>query len=468
VTLQTVQAIILAAGKSSRFNTQNTKLSFTLCGQEMIVYPIKLLKKLNISTTVVLGYQKEIIKKIVHKHLLEEHISYSQQDEQKGTGDAVLSTQKIWHADNILILNADMPLVSEDIINQLLTKHRQSQATITFVTAHNPDISTGSYGRVVQKDTTIEIVEASDFNEDPSLYCCVNAGIYIVKRAFLEQELPFLEPNIKSGELYITDLIKKASNKKMLVETTKAPFDRVRGINTLKELWTAEHIKRSEIISYWMDRGIRFSSAQSVHIDETVTLGDSTTISSGVQLKGVTSIGSNCLIDDFCVIENSAISDKAHIKSHSVITNSTIQSLCQIGPFAHIHSQSITHAGSTIGNFVEISKSTIGPQSKVKHLSYIGQSIMGSEVNVGAGVITCNYNGVSKNTTTIEDKAFIGSNSCLIAPITIGKESFIAAGSVITQDVPLEAFAITRSTQITKEHYAPKLKERYHKAKEGL
>lgn len=453
-----LQAIVLAAGKSTRFNTSKTKLSFTLCGQEMLVYPVQLLLKLNIQPTLVLGYQKEAILEIMQKHNL--ITSYVIQEEQKGTGHAVLASKSSWDSDHILILNGDMPLVTEDIINALINTHIETDATISFVVAHNPDPNLSGYGRIVKDQNKISIVESRHFTQDPAQYCCVNAGIYLVKRQFLEFGLTKLETNSISKELYITDLIKLASDNNEKVETITVPFDNVRGVNTLRELWAAEQIKRAEIIHNWMQKGVHFLAPQTVHIDSQVNIGTDCSIGMGVQLRSNTQILPNCTIDAFSIITNSIIHESVTVQPYSIISDSEIHQQASIGPFAHIKNKSIISSGAQIGNFTEITKSFIGHKSKAKHFSYLGNAKIGSMVNIGAGTVTCNYDGVNKHTTTIENNVFVGSNTALIAPVTISKEAFIAAGSVITKDVPEQALAIARAQQVNKEEYAPKLKEK--------
>ncbi len=458
VLTEKLQAIILAAGKSSRFNTSLTKLSFTICGQEMIAYPLRLLSNLSIKSTLVVGYQKEVLLDIIKKYNYS--CEYVEQSQQKGTGHAVLCSKESWAAENILILNADVPLLNEDHLISLIEKHSSSDATITFAAAYNADPSVTGYGRIIMEDGSLSIVEQRDFTGDPSSHCRLNAGIYLIKRSFLEAELPHL-PASSSGEFYITDLIKKASKAGERVEIVDLPFDYVRGVNTLKELWVAEHIKKSDIIAHWMNQGVRFAAPQSVHIDLNVTLDADSFIGYGVQLRNGTKIGCSVHIDAFSIIDNARIHDGAIIYSHSVVQNAEVHTASQIGPFAHIHKESVLYPQSVVGNFVEVSKSTIGLKTKAKHLAYIGNAEVGAHANIGAGTITCNYNGVSKHVTTIKDRAFVGVNTSLIAPVTIGEGAFIAAGSVITQDVPEDALAIARMEQINKEQYASKLKERY-------
>jgi bifunctional UDP-N-acetylglucosamine pyrophosphorylase/glucosamine-1-phosphate N-acetyltransferase len=451
------QAILLAAGKSTRFNTTKTKLSHTICGQEVIRFPLNLLRSLGINTTVVVGYQQEVVRDIITKNNYQ--VSCVEQKIQKGTGHALLCTKDYWHAQTLLIFNGDAPLITQQQVKNLIDHHRAMQATVSFIAAYNADPSVKGYGRVITKDGTISIVEQRDFTGDPSKECRLNAGVYLIERAFLEEELPSLASH-PSGEIFITDLIKRASETQKRVEVIDIPFDCVRGINTLKELWVAERLMRSELIQQLMDNGVRFSSPESVEIDMDVTIGPDSVIGFGVQLKNGTAIGNGVIIGSFSVLDQATISDNATIHSHSVIHSSTVHKMAIVGPYAHIHRNSTLHQESVVGNFVEVSKSVVGPQSKAKHLSYLGQASIGSNVNIGAGTITCNYDGVNKHETTIQDNAFIGSNSTLLAPLTIGEGALIAAGSTINQDVPNDALAIARQQQVTKEQYVPKLKKK--------
>lgn len=451
-----VQAIVLAAGKSTRFKTGKSKLVEPICGQEMILYTTKLLARLHIPTTLVVGYQREmIIQAVEQAH--PETVQFITQEEQKGTGHALICTQKNWHREHILILNGDMPLVNQEIIEELYQTHIDQNADMSFVTAHC-DETNHAYGRVIKKGNITAIVEAKDFNLDPHEHCCINAGIYMAKRSFLESSIASLTRNEKSQEFYITDLVQIASNKGLQVATVSAPFDRIRGINTLQELWAAEQIKRAEIIKDWMDQGVRFSVAQNVHIDLDVTIGAGSYIGCGSHLVKGTRIGKNNKINENVSLESAQLGDNNVLLPNTIITDSSIGDDCQIGPFAHIREHCVIGNRCTIGNFVELKECTIADGTKAKHLSYLGNATVGSHVNIGAGTITCNHNGVSKNKTIIEDDAYIGSNNTLVAPITIGAQAFTAAGSVITNDVPAAALAIGRSRQINKEGYAAKLR----------
>jgi bifunctional UDP-N-acetylglucosamine pyrophosphorylase/glucosamine-1-phosphate N-acetyltransferase len=457
--LQVVQAIILAAGKSQRFKTDRTKLIEPICGQPMVLYQTKLLEHLGILTTLVVGYQKDVIEDLVIK----EHgknVSFVEQFEQKGTGDALKCTRHLWTRDHILIMNGDVPLVTQTIIHELYQDHIESGAAVTFLTAHD-DYHTSAYGKVFKSSNGIRIIEAKDYGTtNKSEDCCVNVGIYLFKKSFLLHSIDKIIPSQLTDEYYITDLINIASDAGYLVKTVNVPFDRVRGINTLEELWAAEQIKRSELIKYWMLHGVRFVAAHNVTIDLSVTIGKGSVIGSAAHLLGKTEIGEQVSIGPFSVITDSIIGNKVHIKSHSVIEQSTICNEAIIGPFAFCHHGTIVGSKAQIGAFVDCKKSTIGPESKAKHLSYLGDAVIGRRVNIGGGTITANHDGTCKHQTTIENNAYIGANCSLVAPVVIGQDSFIAAGSTITENVQQGALAIGRARQVNKQEYAYRLRSK--------
>lgn len=466
----TIQGVVLAAGKATRFRSHKSKLLEPLCGRPMIGYVTQLLQSCDIPTTYVIGYQAQIVQQTIESslHHNDTRTAFVLQEEQKGTGHALMVSQPTWTHDHILVMNGDMPLVTQDTVNRLIEKHVASKAAVTFVIAHNADPDQKGYGRVVKDESSIKIVEAKDFSGDIHEHCCINAGIYIFDRRFLETYIRTLTPENAAKELYITDLVHIASNQKLVVETVTTSFDQVRGVNTFKELWTAEQIKRGELISYHMEHGVRFASPHTVHIDIDITIGAGSTIGSGVRIEQGTHIGANCVIEPLVILAHATIEDNCTVYSHSIIRNATIKKNAHIGPFAHIHEGTIIEPGSIIGNFVEIKRSTIGAESKAKHHAYISDTTVGKKVNIGAGTITCNYDGTSKHQTIIEDEAFIGSNNTIIAPITIGKKAYTAGGSVINQNVPDNALAIGRAHQVNKPDYAQRIKEKSHSTKHHL
>ncbi|MGB8367373.1 MAG: bifunctional UDP-N-acetylglucosamine diphosphorylase/glucosamine-1-phosphate N-acetyltransferase GlmU [Candidatus Babeliales bacterium] len=447
--MQNLQAIILAAGKATRFNSNRNKLFEKICGQEMILYVTQLLENLRIPTTMVIGHQKGIMNKIITNYH-QNRITFSIQKKQLGTGHALLCSQNNWHAEHILIMNGDIPLVTKDILEKLYKNHLKSNATISFITAHSTN---KSYGRVIKNAQTIKIVEALDFDGDIDEQCCINAGIYIMKKSFLTHYIDMLQQNTISNEFYITDLIEIANKKNFIITTTTAPFDQIRGVNNFEELWAAEQIKRAELIKHWMKKGVRFSFAQNTHIDVGASIGAGSYINNGVQLLNKTKIGKNCIIQPFSILDNAILENDVTIHAHSIIKDARVDAKVQVGPFAHIRKNTHIKSEGIVGSFVETKNSIIGHQSKAKHLTYLGNATIGSHVNIGAGTITCNYDGKKKEKTIIEDNVFVGSNNSLVAPVKLNKNSYTAAGSVITENVPANALAIARMRQINKPDY---------------
>ena len=453
-----LQAVVLAAGSSSRFKTTKSKLCFPICGQELVAYPIKTLASMQIPTICVIGHQKEAVQAALSHHKIPQ-LSFIEQSEPLGTGHALACARNVLFADTILVMNGDVPLVTEDIIESLVEAHLDAGAAISFVTSYSNDPAADGYGRIVEQDGKIKIVEAKNYNGNRNKDQQINAGIYLFQRSFLEKALPLLQPDQKTGEFYITSLIQYASECGMPIAMSLAPFDSIRGINTLKELWIAEHIKRSELISHWMNEGVRFIAAQNVYLDINVTIGSDTVISPGCILVQGTVIGSGCILGAYSHISNSVLHNNVTILPHSIINDTIIHAHSHVGPFAQIRA-SVIGENAIVGNFVEMNRSRIGASSKAKHLTYLGDAQIGSHVNIGAGTITCNYDGIKKHTTTIKDRAFIGSNNALVAPLTIGEGAMTGAGSVITDTVPDDALALARTRQVNKEHFVSELKAR--------
>lgn len=455
-----LQAIILAAGKSTRFNTGSSKLLAPLCGQAVVVYPARLFHELGVEVTVVTGHQKEDIESMLSAHI-KSGIKFVHQNEQRGTGHALLCTKDTWNKDHIIIMNGDMPLVSAEIINQLYAMHIQNNAAVSFVIAPNNDPSFASYGRIIQDGSSIKIIEAAEFKGQPiPQEYPVNAGIYLITKDFLLNYCNRLEHNNIQNEFYITDLIGIANYAGKNVCTLNVSCDDIRGINTLQELATAEKIKRAELINGFMKAGVRFMMPETTVIDLDVTIGRSSVIGAGVHLLGKTQIGAQCNIHAYTILDSATIEDNVTIHPHSVVSHSIIHAHAHIGPYAHLHLESDVAERAYVGNFVEVKKSSLGIGTKAKHLAYLGDAIIGNRVNVGAGTIICNHDGKQKHITTINDNVYIGSNSTLIAPLIVAKDAYIAAGSTITDDVPESALAIARMRQTNKEGYAIKLRSK--------
>lgn len=463
--LTNMQAIVLAAGKSTRLNTGNTKLIEKVCGQEIILYPLSVLQELTIPTTLVIGFQKNKIKTTVEKNY-PDTITYLEQEEINGTAGALRLLQSRFQSPHILVMKADVPLINTDIIESLYAQHTATGAAVSFVTAHNGDPSGFSYSRVLKKGAQIFVRKAHELStSEIQDICCVNGGVYIFSRSFLEKELKKIEKNPITHEYHVSDLINVATDQGYTVTTTTVPFDHIRGVNTHQELWAIEQIKRSELIKYWMDRGVRFSSAQTVHMDLNVKIGSGTFIGCSVHLLSGSRIGTGCTINPFTIIEKSTIENNVTVHPHSILSNATIGAHTEIGPFAHLQQESIIGDNCAIGNFVETKRVTIGNNTKAKHLSYLGDAQIGSNVNIGAGAITCNYDGAEKHITHIKDNVFVGTNNSLVAPLIIEKNAFTAAGSVITQNIPEGNLAIARARQTNKEQYKKQSTESHEQIK---
>lgn len=457
------RAVVLAAGKSTRFKTKKSKLLFNICGRSMILYPLKALEEMNIPMTVVLGHQAEEVKYEIETACVKE-VSYVMQEEQRGTGHAVACSQETWDKDTILILYGDAPLLTKEIIESLLVTHQEKKAAVTFCTTFVLD-PTG-YGRVIEENGKFQIVEEKNCTTEQRFINRINAGIYTVDKNFLAQTINQLSKNQLTGEIYLVDIVAMACEQGLKVEAHAVPYDNVRGVNTLQELWSVEQIKRSEFIKYWMSEGVRFELAQSIHIDINVKIGAGSFIGTGVHLLGNTTIGEECFVGAFTIVENTTIGDNTNIHSHSVVQDSKIGDHVHVGPFARLRKDVELGHDVLIGNFVEIKATKVGDHTRTKHLTYLGDATIGKDVNIGAGTIICNYDGIQKCQTIIEDNSFIGSNNTLIAPLHIGKGAYTAGGSTITDDVPSGSLALGRSKQEIKVDYAKKILEKNSKETE--
>ncbi len=444
-------AVVLAAGKSKRFKTETSKLLAPVCGKPMILYPITRLAQLSLPTTVVLGHQAESIIASLPSHSL---FQFVVQNEQLGTGHALALTKQHWQNDYVLVLKGDTPLVSKELLEDLINVHLSKKSDVTFCVTHPFDPR--GYGRVIEEKGKVFIIEERDCTSEQRQTTLVNAGVYVFSRSFLNASIDLLTPSSQTGEYYLTQLIHIASEKGYQVHTVPVPFDQVRGVNTIEELWEVEQIRRSSIIKKLMGEGVFFTMPQTVHIEEECSVGPNSVVGPGVILKGKTTVGSYCILGAYSVLENCVIGERTQLLPFTYIENSLIASHARLGPYARIHQKSSIESSTEIGNFVEVKHSHLGSKTKAKHLSYIGDAHIGSGVNMGAGSITCNHDGLAKQKTTIHDHAYIGSNTILVAPVEVGSHSFTAAGSVITQEVPPHSLAIARARQTNKEGYLPK------------
>jgi len=447
-----LSCIILAAGSGTRMRSSLPKVLHPVLGRPMLQYVVDAVAGLKPDRTIiVLGENHDLIKEKID---IPSGVEFSIQRRPLGTADAFKCGLKGVRG-TAICLNGDMPLIGTDMLRKLLRlhrRHRNSLSIASFMT-ENPS----SYGRIIRdsRGRAKEIVEALDA---PKLSgkAEVNAGLYVVEPEAYRL-LERIKKNKKKGEYYITDLLRLAVENGLKAEAYRIGSEEdFIGVNTKEELSKAELTLRRKIISYLTEKGVVFIDPESTYILPGVEIGKDTLIYPNVFIEGKTKIGRNCKIFPNTRIISSTIGEGSLIKDSSVIENSLVGKGVQIGPFAHIRPESIIRDRAKIGNFVEIKKSSIGVGTKAMHLSYIGDAEVGTSVNIGAGTITCNYDGAKKHKTKIEDGVFIGSASQLVAPVRIKRGAYIGAGSTITSDVPEDALAISRCKQKNIEGWAKK------------
>ncbi|HDD35228.1 MAG TPA: UDP-N-acetylglucosamine diphosphorylase/glucosamine-1-phosphate N-acetyltransferase [Candidatus Desulfofervidus auxilii] len=440
--------VVLAAGQGTRMRSDLPKVLHHLLGKPMLNYVLDTLRELEFNHIgVVIGYKQELVK----KKITGEDINFILQQEQLGTGHALMCAESFWeNAEHVLVLNGDVPLLHSSTLKELMISHLEQNAAISLLIAKTkcPE----QYGIVVKDKNgqikgILEITERGKFLEPTE----INAGIYCFKTSFLKAYLPKLKLNPRKKEYYLTDLIALAADNNEKIVAKEAPYNEIIGINTKRELAKAMHVLREEVLKKHMLNGVTIIVPEATYIEPDVSIGKDTIVYPGVYLQGNTKIGEKCILGVGVIIKDSEIGNEVEIKPYCVITDSTIEDKATVGPFAHLRPGAHIGKEARIGNFVEVKKSYIGSGSKACHLTYIGDAEIGKGVNIGAGTITCNYDGVRKHKTTIEDAAFIGSNTALIAPVKIGKGALVGAGSVITDDVPPNTLAIARAKQTHKQ-----------------
>ncbi len=392
----------------------------------------------------------------VREALKSDHVLFAVQGKPMGTADALSCGMKALGGfpGTALVLNGDMPLVTAKTLRRFLGLHRRRRNALSIASfiADDP----GPYGRILrdERGKAIRIVEAGDASEDERAVKEVNSGLYAIERPALAL-LKKIRPNRKKKEYYLTDIFGLALGRGLKAEVHPAGDEgEFLGVNTRQELMQAHEALRKRHISLCLEKGVNFIDAGSVFIHPTASIGRETLIYPEVYLEGKTKIGKNCVIYPNVRVVDSSIGDRAVIKDSTLIEGSVIGRGAEVGPFAHIRPGSAVGPGAKIGNFVEVKKSSIGPLTKAMHLSYIGDATVGRGVNIGAGAITCNYDGKRKQRTVIESNVFVGSDSQLIAPVRIGRGSYIGAGSTITGDVPAGSLALSRVRQKTLKGWA--------------
>ncbi|MBN1223452.1 MAG: bifunctional UDP-N-acetylglucosamine diphosphorylase/glucosamine-1-phosphate N-acetyltransferase GlmU [Candidatus Aminicenantes bacterium] len=445
--------LVLAAGKGTRFKSDAIKVLHHLMGRTMLQLVVDTIRGLAPNEIfVVVGYQKDdIIKQPFARDL-----RFVTQGSQLGTAHAVLAAEPELRKSqdkDILVINGDLPLLKTETLKPFLKHHQATENSLTFMTTdlENP----AGFGRVFLEGRSLKIIEERDATPLQRRIKEVNVGIYLFRIKDLVQALPKVTNANKKGEFYLTDLIAILGNQGKTVGTYKTfRNEEIVGVNDRYELARATESLRLRKIMTLMKSGVTVYDPSSTWIDLDVKIGRDTTVYPSVIIEGNSVIGSHCTLYPHVHILNSRLGKGVTILSSTMIEHSRIEEKAQVGPFTHLRPKTIIKKGAKVGNFVEMKNTVFGRNSKAGHLSYLGDAEVADEVNIGAGTITCNYDGVMKRKTRIESGAFIGSGTELVAPVTVGKNAYVGAGSTITKDVSPESLAVSRSRQFEKKGWA--------------
>ena len=445
----TLTTIILAAGKGTRMQSAKPKVLQTLADKPLLAHVLDTCQSVNVDKTIVVyGFGGDQVQQSMQDY----DLTWVEQTEQLGTGHAVKVTlPELPTEGKSLILYGDVPLVSAKTLTRLKEANVEGMSMLTL-TVDNPF----GLGRIKRDEqgNIVAIVEQKDASEEEQAIREINSGIYCVDNALLHKYLPNLSNDNAQQEYYLTDIVKMAVADGIAITAIEPDYEfEIEGVNNRQQLASLERSWQAKLVEDLQIQGVQFADPNRVDIRGEVTVGQDVFIDINVVLKGKVSLGNNVTIEAGCIIKDTNIADKVHVKPYCVFDEAEVGEEATIGPFAHLRPQSVLAKKTRLGNFVEIKKSHIGEGSKVNHLSYVGDAQLGAGVNFGAGAITCNYDGVNKHQTVVGDNAFIGTNACLVAPVNIGNTATIGAGSVITKNVEDKALAIGRGRQVQKDNY---------------
>ena len=455
--MDTLRVLILAAGKSTRMKSKHAKVLHRAGGRALIEHVVAGARAVSQDISLVVGHSAEQVKAAVSG------VTFVEQKEQLGTGHAVLAARDSFsgYAGDVLVMPGDVPLVTAGTLEEFIRFHREGEYQASVLTAdiENP----AGYGRIVRRDNRDldSIVEHRDASAAVLKISEINSGIYVFSAPALFESLSRLRNDNSQKEYYLTDVIQILAGQKQKIGAFKAKSaEEILGINTRLELAGVDQIFRRRKCAALMAEGVTIIDSASTYIDMDVKIGADTIIYPSVQIYGPSVIGEDVTVHSFTRISNSQIGARCTVLEGCIVVDSAVAEDVAMGPYAHIRMGTTLAAKSKVGNFVEIKKSTLGSGTKSMHLAYLGDATIGKNVNIGAGVITCNYDGVNKHPTVIEDGAFVGTDSQLIAPVRIGKDAYVAAGSSITDDVPPESLAIARGRQTVKDGWVKARKKK--------
>ncbi len=454
-------AVVLAAGKGTRMKSPRAKVLHEAAGLPLVAWPIEAALALGCGPiVVVVGHQAAEVEATVLRCFPKAPLAFALQAEQLGTAHAVGQAQDALagHAGRVLILYGDVPLLTPTTLERLQAAGRTSP--VAFLSMIPPD-PTG-YGRVVRDGAgaVTAIVEHRDADAAQRAIGECNAGIYDVDAAFLWRALAEIRPDNAQGELYLTDIVAMAARERTPAVAIVAPHEEVAGVNDKRELATVAAVLRRRILDRHMIEGVTIVDPASTFVDASVRLAPDVELGPSVRLAGRTIVGAGTRIGQGCVLTDSIVGENVELKAYSVLEEAVVGARSIIGPFARLRPGTELAEEVHIGNFVETKKTKVGRGSKANHLAYLGDATIGAKCNVGAGTITCNYDGVHKYATVLGDGVFIGSDTQLVAPVTVGDGAYVGAGTTVTQDVPAGALAISRAPQVNKPGWVAAKKEK--------
>ena len=453
---QNLEVIILAAGLGTRMKSSTIKILHRAAGRPIVEYVLDLARDLCPTPPVmIIGHQRDAVQTAIG-----ERARYAIQEQQLGTGHAVLQAASLVDpSKRVLILSGDVPLTRPETLRGLLDEHERGGHALTLLTMRPSDPA--RYGRIVRDGSgNVErIVEFKDANDEERLIGEVNAGIYVFNGEHLFDNLRNLGNQNAQGEYYLTDLLQQLRTSGYSVGAVVAadPAEAL-GVNSRKELAEVENVIQRRVVEQLMDGGVTFRNPSTVVIDSNVKIGKDTVVYPFVTLESGTEIGSGCVIEPGVHLINVRTGDGVHIKTGTVAEDAVIENEASVGPYAHLRPGTQLGRKVKVGNFVETKKAIFGAGAKASHLSYIGDAEVGADVNIGAGTITCNYDGKKKHKTVLEDGVFIGSDTQLVAPVRVGKGAYVGAGSTITKDVPAGSLALSRTPQKVVEGWVERKK----------
>jgi bifunctional UDP-N-acetylglucosamine pyrophosphorylase / glucosamine-1-phosphate N-acetyltransferase len=465
---QSFSTIALAAGKGTRMKSPLPKVLHRACGRSLLGHVLHAAEAAGASHHyAIVGHGGEEV--LAEVKSLGFPATEVWQREQKGTGHAVQMALPAFRPqdDLFVIVNGDGPLLRAASLKSMVEAHRTAGADLTLgvMELENPF----GYGRVLtgpsgELKAVVEEKEASSAERAVRL---VNGGLYVVSRRYLEEYLPKLVPSAKAGELYLTDIVAlgAAAGRKLGIHRLEA--EELMGVNDLEQLVEVERLLRKRLYREWMRSGVRLEAPEALWADVTVTLEPGCRIGPNVKLEGKTRVASGATVEMGCLLKDSVVEEGAELKAYSHLEEARVAKNAHVGPYARLRPKADIGEEARIGNFVEVKNTKMGRGAKANHLSYLGDAEVGEGTNIGCGFIACNYDGVNKNKTTIGKNAFVGSNVQAVAPVTIGDDSYVATGSVITRDVPVNALGIARVKQENKEGYAERLRARMLAIKKG-